>query len=174
MQHTPGRRSARLAIRRKDGLLTTGDMARLSDNTLRTVRFYEELGLLRPMQRTEGGHRLFSPNELNKLIVVTELRCAGLSLDAIREVLDAKRLARTGASAARQLIDRLDQHMTAISNRKELLEKVLIELSEARRALLACTDCVREGFPEACRDCLVMASQTEIGPAMGVLWEVES
>lgn len=40
-------------------LLTTGEMARQSSNTLRTVRFYEEEGILRPVRRTDGGHRLF-------------------------------------------------------------------------------------------------------------------
>ena len=34
-------------------------MARLSMSTLRTVRFYEEEGILRPIARTDGGHRLF-------------------------------------------------------------------------------------------------------------------
>ena len=38
-------------------LLTTGDMARRSSNTVRTVRFYEEVGVLESAERTEGGHR---------------------------------------------------------------------------------------------------------------------
>ena len=174
LQHTPGRGTTKVAIRRKDGLLTTGDMARLSASTLRTVRFYEEAGLLRPAQRTEGGHRLFSHSELARLVVVTELRSAGLSLDAIREVLGAKRLAHTGASASRHLIERLDRHMAAISDRKELFDRLLAELEEARQALVACTECVREGFPEACRDCLVMENQRSSGPAVSVLWEVDT
>lgn len=162
-----------MGIRRKDGLLTTGDMARLSDNTLRTVRFYEELGLLRPTQRTEGGHRLFSNRELNKLIVVTELRSAGLSLEAVREVLDTKRLAATGATASRRLIEKLDGHIATTRLRIELIQRVLGELRGARDALLACTECQREGFPDACRGCLVLTGQGKVGPAVSVLWEVD-
>ena len=66
--------------RRRDGLLTTGDMARKSGSTLRTVRFYEEAGILKPTQRTEGGHRLFEASELDKLRLVSDLRSAGFSL----------------------------------------------------------------------------------------------
>src|SRR5690348_9179110 len=61
--------------------LTTGEMARLSNSTLRTVRFYEEEGILRPARRTEGGHRLFERTELDRLMLVTDMRMAGLSLD---------------------------------------------------------------------------------------------
>ena len=76
------------APRRKDGFLTTGDMARLSSNTLRTVRFYEEAGLLSPVQRTDGGHRLFPQSELRKLQLVSDLRAAGFSLEEIREMIE--------------------------------------------------------------------------------------
>ena len=44
--------------------LTTGEMARLSKTTLRTVRFYEEAGILAPIGRTEGGHRVFERAQL--------------------------------------------------------------------------------------------------------------
>src|ERR1700734_3560260 len=60
----------------ESALLTTGEMARRSNNTLRTVRFYEEEGILRPVRRTEGGHRLFDRRELERLMLVTDLRTA--------------------------------------------------------------------------------------------------
>src|SRR5512135_1014731 len=59
--------------RRRDRWYTTGEMARLSDNTLRTVRFYEEAGIIRPVGRTEGGHRLFERAELDRLLLVSDL-----------------------------------------------------------------------------------------------------
>jgi DNA-binding transcriptional MerR regulator len=65
-------------------------MARQSGSTVRTVRFYEEAGLIQPVQRTDGGHRLFPERELHRLRLVSDLRAAGLSLDGIRDLLDAK------------------------------------------------------------------------------------
>ena len=71
-------------------LLTTGEMARRSGNTLRTVRFYEEEGILRAVRRTDGGHRLFDEPELERLTLVTDMRSAGLSLDEIKHILEVK------------------------------------------------------------------------------------
>src|SRR5258708_38990334 len=82
--------------RRRDRWYTTGEMARLSNNTLRTVRFYEEAGILRPVGRTEGGHRLFERPELDRLRLVSDLREAGMSLEEIRTLLDARDKAPSG------------------------------------------------------------------------------
>ena len=76
-------------------LLTTGDMARLGRSTLRTVRFYEEAGLLK-VARHEGGHRLFSETELHKLRLASDLREAGLSLSDIKTLFELK--ARCGSA----------------------------------------------------------------------------
>ena len=164
---------ARDGGRRKDGLLTTGDMARLSANTLRTVRFYEESGLVRSLQRTQGGHRLFPPSELDRLIVISDLRSVGLSLEAIRDMLSAKRLGRTGAEAAREVVTRLDEHIAMIGQRLRLFQRLLQELEEARSVLVACKDCEREAFPEACSNCEVIKTRGAPGRTVPVLWEVE-
>jgi len=60
-----------------EDLLSTGDMARLTGNTLRTVRFYEEAGILHPERRSTGGHRLFTHAELERLQLISDLRAAG-------------------------------------------------------------------------------------------------
>ena len=99
-------------LRRKDGLLTTGDMARQSANTLRTVRFYEETGLLTPVQRTDGGHRLFEKGELRKLQLISDLRAAGFSLEEIKEMIEAKLQCNCGADASRNVIGRLTARST--------------------------------------------------------------
>src|SRR3954470_10124834 len=83
-------------------LLTTGEMARCSNNTLRTVRFYEEEGILRPARRTEGGHRLFEKSELDRLMLVTDMRMAGLSLDEIKQILEVKQSGTTASGCAKE------------------------------------------------------------------------
>ena len=104
--------------------LTTGEMARRSSNTLRTVRFYEEEGILRPIRRTEGGHRLFDRRELERLMLVTDLRSAGLSLDEIKQILLVKQSGACGSAAAkeatallaRRIEDLRDKLIAACSN----------------------------------------------------------
>ncbi len=160
--------------RRKDGLLTTGDMARLSDNTLRTVRFYEESGLLMPVQRTDGGHRLFPRRELGKLQLISDLRAAGFSLEEIKEIIEVKHSARTGADASRGIIDRLDSQIHTMKKRIALLERLLGELDTTRELLAECQACTDDKrFPDACRQCEVMSDADRIPNAASVLWQVE-
>lgn len=157
--------------RRKDGFLTTGDMARLSQNTLRTVRFYEEAGLLHPVQRTEGGHRLFPSAELRKLMLISDLRGAGFSLEEIRETLETKDRSAKPADAAREIIAKLDSQVTTMRERLELLERLLVELSAAKEVLAKCAACPNETHNHNCGECPHMPA--EIPNAVSVLWQME-
>jgi DNA-binding transcriptional MerR regulator len=159
--------------RRRDGLLTTGDMARLSSSTLRTVRFYEEAGILRPVQRTEGGHRLFRASELDKLRLVGDLRAAGFALDEIRDMLEMKSRFASGAEAAREVVARLGMQIEEMSERIAVLERVRTELDCVRGCLRDCAECHDEvGFPNGCSDCGRMNGGAELPNAARVLWNL--
>ena len=161
--------------RRRDGLLTTGDMARLSGSTLRTVRFYEEAGILIPEQRTEGGHRLFAAWELKKLNLVTDLRAAGFSLESIKELLDLKETAPNGSEAARRLLGRLSEQLETIRERLLVLERVKTSLTSACDYLQRCSDCTDSPlFPKRCTECDRLNGDSEAVPsAVGVLWKLD-
>lgn len=151
-------------------------MARLSSNTLRTVRFYEEAGLLTPVQRTDGGHRLFPPAELRKLQLVSDLRAAGFSLEEIRDMLEAKRRGATAPIAARDLIGRLEEQIGSMRARLTLLARLLEQLEGARQVLRHCAECPDPArFPEGCSGCArLTAADGTIPSAVGVLWDVET
>jgi len=159
--------------RRRDGLLTTGDMARLSGSTLRTVRFYEEAGLLQPRQRTEGGHRLFARRELDKLNFVTDLRAAGLSLDDIKALLELKQGSSCGAHAAAELGARIDEQARTIRERLEVLERVKASLSTAREVVARCHTCTNSPlFPDRCSECDAMSDEAAKTSSVNVLWKL--
>lgn len=159
---------------RKDGLLTTGDMARQSRSTLRTVRFYEEAGLLEPAARTEGGHRLFPPAELRKLKLVAELRAAGFALDEIKEMLGTKLRCDCGAEASRDISEQLARQIAIMNQRIGLMKRLLAELESAQEHLNDCAQC-QDGhyFPNACGECEVMAGEGPLPNALSVLWRVD-
>ncbi len=169
------RRRTRPEARRKDGLLTTGDMARLSQNTLRTVRFYEEAGLLEPLQRTDGGHRLFPMRELRKLLLVTDLRAAGFALEEIRDMLELKHRSASGASASREVTARLNQHVELMNTRIALLRRLATELESAKQHLTPCGSCEDPSlFPTTCADCPSLKKSGVLPDALGVLWGVDT
>ncbi len=152
---------------------TTGEMARLSNNTLRTVRFYEEAGILTPIGRTDGGHRLFRRSELDRLMLVSELREAGLSLEDIRVILDAK-LGANSAGAASEAAGKL---LRSCVDRLHKKVAVLTQLTTDLEATLACADRCRtctspELFPNRCGTCETLRAAEPLPRAMRVVWGV--
>ena len=66
---------------------STGELAKLCGVTVRTVQYYDKRGLLVPSQLTEGGRRLYSEEDVEKMKLLCCLRDTGLSLDNIRKIL---------------------------------------------------------------------------------------
>lgn len=159
---------------RADGLLTTGDMARLTGNTLRTVRFYEEAGILRPDRRSAGGHRLFSESEFERLRFISDMRAAGMSLNEIRTLLELKGKAENGRDAASGALTALDEQIDSLQEKIELFTRISAELRHARRILTGCTSCDNERcFPDACDECEVITTQPSLPKSMRVMWSIE-
>lgn len=158
---------------RADGLLTTGDMARLSSNTLRTVRFYEEAGILEPQGRSHGGHRLFGQAQLQRLLFITDMRAAGLSLDEIRQLLELKASAPDGRQAAERALAMLDAHVAALTEKIALFRRLRGELAGMHDLLQPCLQCNGDPcFPDRCGACKVMVGRTDLSPSMRVIWSV--
>jgi DNA-binding transcriptional MerR regulator len=65
-----------------------GELAARTGLSVRTLHYYEEIGLLVPSQRGAGAHRLYDTNDLARLQRIVSLRALGLSLDEVRVCLD--------------------------------------------------------------------------------------
>ncbi|MGW3248801.1 MerR family transcriptional regulator [Streptomyces sp. NPDC001070] len=68
-------------------LWSIGDVARATGTTVRTLRHYDEIGLLSASARTASGHRRYTPGDVRRLYRVRALRGLGLPLDEIGRVL---------------------------------------------------------------------------------------
>ncbi|MFT3773393.1 MAG: MerR family transcriptional regulator [Minicystis sp.] len=148
-------------------------MARRSNNTLRTVRFYEEEGILRPVRRTDGGHRLFDRRELERLMLVTDMRAAGLSLDEIKQILEIKQRASTGGAAARQAKEILERRIVELREKLSVLQRLQEDLSQTTDIMSACLDCNEAHSPATCEGCPVVASRPSLPRSMRVLWSTQ-
>ena len=72
----------------EEKLFTTGEIAEKCGVSVRTVQYYDEKGLVRPTERTEGGRRLYNDASLNRMRLVCLLKTLGLSLRAIQGILE--------------------------------------------------------------------------------------
>jgi DNA-binding transcriptional MerR regulator len=115
--------------------LSTGDLARATGNTVRAVRFYEEQGLLRPAVVSEGGHRRYTAEELDRLRLICDLREVGLSLSEIRAVLDLRAGCETAAEFAVRFHQILVGHLDQAQRRIDRLRRVKRELAQALAAI---------------------------------------
>jgi DNA-binding transcriptional MerR regulator len=158
----------------ESALLTTGEMARRSSNTLRTVRFYEEEGILRPVRRTDGGHRLFDCSELERLLLVTDLRTAGLSLDEIKQLLDMKRRAPTGCEAAKQATAMLGRRIAELKEKVAVLARLQQDLTAAADIMTGCFDCHESTVTAECDACPVIVSKPTLPRSLRVLWSTQA
>jgi DNA-binding transcriptional MerR regulator len=161
-------------VPRPIALLTTGEMARMSNNTLRTVRFYEEEGILRPARRTEGGHRLFDPSELDRLMLVSDMRLAGLSLEDIKKILLLKRSATSGEAASHEASRVLTLRIDELKEKVAVLTRLRDDLVETKHLVTGCLECHDEKFPDHCDSCSVVTSQSSLSRSARVLWSVGS
>jgi len=70
------------------GFMQIGDVATRTGLSLRTVRYYEEAGLVAPSKRTAGGFRLYCEADVERLGLIKQMKPLGFSLEEMRELLD--------------------------------------------------------------------------------------
>jgi len=75
---------------RHDRTWPIGELARATGLTVRTLRYYDQRGLLSPLSRTEGGHRCYTSGDVRRLHRIVALRSLGISLKEIGTLLDTE------------------------------------------------------------------------------------
>ena len=108
--------------------LKVGDLARRSGVSVRTLHYYEEIGLLAPSQHTPTGHRLYALADVTRLQQIVSLRQLGLSLSEIRACL---------ASCALDPAEVIDRHLARIRDQIELQRQLSDRLERVAKALRA-------------------------------------
>ncbi|WP_256872378.1 MerR family transcriptional regulator [Paenibacillus sp. 79R4] len=64
-----------------------GEVAKLTGSTVKTIRYYDEIGLLKPTAYTEGGHRLYSSDDIWRLELIATLRYLDFGIDEIHQLM---------------------------------------------------------------------------------------
>ncbi len=107
-------------------LLKIGEVAAESGLSVKTIRYYEETGLLLPMvERSESGYRLFQPQVLNRLAFIRRSQSLGLTLQEIQQILAVHDHGQLPCGEMRQ---HLELKVEAIEQQIQALETLRAEL----------------------------------------------
>ncbi|MGX1127845.1 MerR family copper efflux transcriptional regulator [Streptomyces glaucescens] len=115
-----------------------GELATVTGLTTKTIRFYEQAGLLPAPPRTPGGYRDYPPQTVARLSFVRDAQAAGLTLAEIRSVLA---LRDSGQAPCAQVGELIEEHLAEIDRRMAELGQARTVLRElARRAAVTDPD----------------------------------
>jgi DNA-binding transcriptional MerR regulator len=145
--------AAMVKVKGSGELLKIGEVARRTGVTLRTIRYYQSLGLIEAAQRSRGGLHLYRSEACDRIQFIRDLRSLNVPLAGIRQMLERRKTAQTGAEGARDVAAALTHSLTDVE--KGLREYLVLrqEMTEALSVLEACLRCSARPLPEACRAC---------------------
>jgi MerR family transcriptional regulator, Zn(II)-responsive regulator of zntA len=106
-----------------------GELAAAAGTTTKTLRFYEESGLLPPTDRAANGYRDYGPEALSRLDFIHRGRVAGLTLAQIREVIDIR---ETGDAPCHHVHQLLTERLADIDRQIADLQALRATLSRQR------------------------------------------
>lgn len=130
-----------------------GELAEISGTTTRTIRYYEELGLLKPSKHSRGGFRLYSKKELEKLYLINHLKTLNFSLTKIKRILEIGANSKTGKDMASNMILVLkEQHEEATEKIAGYMELQNL-INKSNNILSKCMDCKHKPGLKICETC---------------------
>jgi len=105
-----------------------GQLANLVGVSPRTIRYYEEIGLLNSIKRVEGGKRVYTDQDYQRLRFIKRLKYLGLTLAEMHELEDIYQIHRTNRKVLLRLLELLEGHVEKIEERIRNLEKLKSEI----------------------------------------------
>jgi len=101
-----------------------GELANLVGMSPRTIRYYEEIGLLNSIKRIERSKRVYTDKDIQRLKFIKRLKHLGLTLSEMHELEDIYQIHRTNRKVLPRLLELLDNHAGKIDERIQNLNKL--------------------------------------------------
>jgi MerR family Zn(II)-responsive transcriptional regulator of zntA len=115
----------------EDGAIQIGELAAEMGINPKTIRYYEEIGLLPEPRRTDSGYRLYGAGDRDRLAFIAKAKAVGLTLGQIGEII-ARR--DSGESPCDHVVNLLDQRLAAIDEQLRVLADLREELAGIKDA----------------------------------------
>ncbi|MBI1621065.1 MerR family transcriptional regulator [Aquamicrobium zhengzhouense] len=129
MNMMPASESLASASEVSDNYIRIGDMANLFGVTLRTLRFYEDKGLISP--KREGNTRLYSRRDISRLNLIMLGRKVGFSLREVKQIMDLYDPEGRNIKQLRTLVDKSERQMVKLEKQRESVEEAMRDLQNA-------------------------------------------
>ncbi|SCA55420.1 MerR family transcriptional regulator [Candidatus Terasakiella magnetica] len=115
---------------------TIGKVAKATGCKVPTIRYYEEIGILAPAERTAGNQRVFSQKHLDRLLFIRHARDLGFSLEAIRQLLrlsdDPDQSCEAADAIAREQLGEVDKRISKLKALKKELQHMITQCKGGR------------------------------------------
>ncbi|WP_103107228.1 MerR family transcriptional regulator [Brevibacillus reuszeri] len=106
----------------QSGTYSIGEVAKITGTTVKTVRYYDQIGLVKPVTHTEGGHRLYTTEEIWRLELILTLRYLSFGIEDIRKIISGEIPVSTA----------LDWQIEALSTQQRMISNMISILQRAK------------------------------------------
>ena len=116
--------------------ISIGDLAKSIGLTTRTLRYYEEVGIMATPRRLEGGIRAYTPKEVRKLKFILKLKELGLTIKEMQELDAAYASAKQTDKIIPRLVEMLDYHINNLDDKITQLASLRKEIVDYRHRMI--------------------------------------
>ncbi len=110
--------------------LSIGEIAKELEMSQRTIRYYEEIGLLNSVRRIEGGKRVYTTRDLARLKFIKRLKILGLTLTEMQELEAIWSIQKSNEQVLKRLLELMDNHLVRLDDRIADLTILRNEIAE--------------------------------------------
>ncbi len=119
-----------------DEFISIGELAKKLEMSQRTVRYYEEIGLLNSIKRVEGGRRVYTDVDLRRLKLIKRLKIMGMTLSEMQELEAMWTIEKSNEKVLKRLLELLGNHLKRLDDRiadLDILRNEIMEYQERIR-----------------------------------------
>jgi DNA-binding transcriptional MerR regulator len=146
-----------------------GAIAERLGTTVRTLRFYEEQGLVHP-RRSPGGTRRYDAEDEARFAALLALTRLGFSLERLALLAGVRPGSDTGDAASREVASQLRAMDLELQQQAEAIAEQRADIARAQTFLAGCHGCTRRPVRTECDGCAVSAGRDGIA-VLRVVWD---
>lgn len=122
-----------------DKFTSIGELSKNLEMSQRTIRYYEEIGLLNSIKRVEGGRRIYTDVDLRRLKLIKRLKIMGMTLSEMQELEAMWTYEKSNEKVLKRLLELLGNHLKRVDDRiadLDILRNEILEYQERIQAKL--------------------------------------